>query len=201
MKKLSLAVTSMLQEQGIIEKEDMDACSYGLELAFLSVLEVLSILLLAIFVGNFLSTVIFFISFVPLRIYAGGYHADTRIGCYIILLVVYAAFSVLIKHMPVEFFLAIEGCVGLFTVFMVWKLAPIIHQNKLVNEADRCFYRKCSLRIVFVLECVLLAGMIWNAENTSIFAFSLGQFAVSVSMLAAFVKNKRTGGETNEKVF
>lgn len=200
MKKISLAVTSVLQQQGIVKKEDVDACSYGLELAFLSVLEVLSILLIAIFAGNFLDTMLFFISFIPLRIYAGGYHADTRIECYIILVVVYVIFSILIKLIPAESFLTIEGSIGLFTAFMVWKFSPIIHQNKTVNEKERRFYRRVSLRVLFVLECLLLAGIFWNAENISVFAFSLGQFAVSASMLAAFAKKKRTGGGMSEKV-
>ncbi len=199
MKKVANLFSDALTKGGIIEKEEAAICSYGLELLLLAGLEFASILIFAIFAGNFFYTVLFFASFLPLRIYAGGYHADTHLRCYLILLLVYGLFSAFM-YVPTGFYLPIEVISAVLTIGVVRKLAPIIHHNKTANETERAVYRKISIKIMAVETVLLLAGMLWKRENRFVFAFSLGQFAVAFSMLAAFVKNKGKGGKVNEKV-
>ncbi len=200
MKEMADSLSKKLGEYGIIAKDEIDTCRYGIELFLTSVVEIVSILFIAIALGSFACTLVFFCSFLPLRIYAGGYHADTKFRCYMILLVVYGVFMVLIRFIPISYYLVFEGLVVASTVFMVWRFAPIIHKKKTVSETERFFYRKISIKIMMTEIALLSVGMIWNPENINIFAFSLGQFAVTASMAAAFVKNKMLGGEKDEKV-
>ena len=191
-------LSQTLQNQGVINKEEQDICRYGLELAFLSVCEFASILLLAIFVGNFMQTLTFFIAFIPLRLYAGGYHADTRGRCYLVLLGVYFAFAYAMKVTPIFLYQMVEIATIIFMLFMVFCFAPIIHRNKKVTDIERYHYRKISLIIMAIEVGIIIFGMIFCTIKQYVFAFSLGQFTVAVSMLAALVKIRR-GGERNER--
>ena len=105
MKSISQYISQTLGDEGIIKKDEIDVCKYGIEYFIISVLEILSVLLLSAFVGNFVCTLIYFVAFIPLRIYSGGYHADSKIGCYLILLSVYALFSVMIKYIPTNYYI------------------------------------------------------------------------------------------------
>ncbi len=193
-KKLTDTVSVTLEKNGIIEKEETAICSYGLELLLLAGLEFASVLLLAAFVGNFFHTVLFLLSILPLRMYAGGYHADTRLRCYLILLLVYSLFSVLLHYTPNELYPTASGVSAVLTVASVWSLAPIVHKNKTVTDEEKATYRKISIVIMTAEIALLIVGTIWRPESKSVFAFSTGQFAAATSMLAAFVKNKKERG-------
>ena len=193
-KKITDTVSVTLEKNGIIGKEETAICSYGLELLLLAGVEFASVLLLAAFVGNFFHTILFLLSILPLRMYAGGYHADTRLRCYLILLLVYGLFSVLLHYTPNGLYPAAAGISVVLTVASVWALAPIVHKNKRVTEKERAAYRKISLVIMSAEVALLLFGALWKPESKSVFTLSLGQFAVAISMLAAFVKNKKERG-------
>ena len=87
MKNISSEIADMLWNQGIIQEDDVNTCKYGIDLFISSFLEILSILAIAIAFGNFIETTLLFVFFIPLRIYAGGYHADTKLKCYLISLI------------------------------------------------------------------------------------------------------------------
>lgn len=79
MRNIANNIAALLNANGIIQEDDMDTCRYGLEIFISSLLELTSILFISIFMDNFLETLLFFAAFIPLRVYAGGYHADTQI--------------------------------------------------------------------------------------------------------------------------
>ena len=91
---LVMRTTDFLVSCGAIKQEDISIYRYGLEVLYLFMLEVLSILLLAVWIGNFFETLLYFAAFIPLRLFAGGYHANTRLGCYFVSLGVYGVFTV-----------------------------------------------------------------------------------------------------------
>lgn len=93
MQKLAQKTADQLAVQGIISQKDTAVYCYGLEALYSSLLELLTILFLSLFVGNFLQTMLFFAALIPLRVYAGGYHAKTRLRCYLMSLAVYGFFQ------------------------------------------------------------------------------------------------------------
>lgn len=188
MKSISDNITTKLESQGIIQKEDVDKCKYGLEVMLSSLFEILSILIFSVFIGNFLETVLLFASFIPLRIYAGGYHANTKLKCYLISVAVYIIFTLVLYILPRELYLWINVICAVFSITMVIKFAPIVHHNKSVNDIERKYYRKFSIIIVLMeTMIILIATAIVPFDKIGI-SLSLGQFSVSISMLMAIVE-------------
>lgn len=199
MKSISQYISQTLGDEGIIKKDEIDVCKYGIEYFIISVLEILSVLLLSAFVGNFVCTLIYFIAFIPLRIYSGGYHADSKIGCYLILLSVYALFSVIIEYIPTNYY-AVTGWGSIvLTAITILIFSPMMHNNKNFNDVEIAFYRKVSIKVMIIETVLIIAGIFIIPHSIFFYSFSLGQLAVSLSMLAAFVKSKMIGGECNEK--
>lgn len=147
MQKLAQKTANQLAVQGIISKKDTAVYCYGLEALYSSLLELLTILFLSFFVGNFWQTVLFFAAFIPLRVYAGGYHAKTRLRCYLMSLAVYGVFSMVLLMTPVAWLLPFAWGGSVLSLFIVWLLAPVAHQNHKISLKSRKVYRKTAIGI------------------------------------------------------
>ena len=189
MKNISSGIADMLWTQGIIQEDDIDKCKYGIDLFISSFLEILSILVIAAVLGDFIETVLLFVFFIPLRIYAGGYHADTKLKCYLITFVMYGFSYTLANITPPEMFVLINVISTLFSLIIVLVKAPIIHINKSVNDIERRNYRKISIEICLVETTIILLLTIAVPQNVIATYLTVGQVSVAISMLAAIVKN------------
>ena len=199
MKSISQYISQTLGDEGVIKKDEIDICKYGIDYFIISVLEILSVLVFAAFIGNFACTLTYFLAFIPLRIYSGGYHANSKIGCYFILLSVYALFSAVVKFIPEDYYITVSLSSTVMTAITILSLSPVIHGNKSFNNAEIKFYRNTSIKIMLTESVIIIVGILVVPHNKLFFSFSLGQLAVSLSMLAAFVKVKTTGGDIDEQ--
>ena len=192
-KNISNGIADMLWTQGIIQEDDIDKCKYGIDLFISSFLEIISILAIAAFLGNFIETVLLFVFFVPHRIYAGGYHADTKLKCYFISLVMYGFSYTLANITPSGMFVLINVIGTLFSLIMVLIMAPIIHINKNVNDIERRNYRKISIEICLVETTIILLLTMTIPKNIIVTYLTVGQVSVAISMLAAILKKHIIG--------
>lgn len=190
MKNISDNIADTLLQSGILQDDNVDACRYGLDIFVSSVLEIISILVISVFVGNFVETLLFFLAFVPLRIYAGGYHADTKLKCYFVSIGVYAAFTAAIYALPQSLYTTVNILMSMFSVVIVFAAAPVVHRNKTVNEVERMYYRKFSILICMVETLINLILTAVCPRNIYVVSLVFGQVAVTVSMVAAIVKRK-----------
>lgn len=190
MKSISGIIANTLWTQGIIQEEDIDTCRYGLDVFISSALEIASILIIAAFVGNFFEAVLLFTAFIPLRVYAGGYHADTKLKCYLISLGVYGIFTAIVNMLPQGLYSALNLSVTMFSLSTVLLAAPVVHKNKAVNDIERKHYRKFSIWICSVETTIILLLTAIFPKSPYIVSLAIGQAAVTVSMIAAKVKGK-----------
>lgn len=189
MKPLADITAAQLQEMGIVRQEDIAIYRYGFDALFTALLQMTSIFCLAIVVGNFFETFLFFLAFIPLRIYAGGYHAGTRLKCYLLSLANYGVFSLALLFVPGAFYSPLILCGCVFSGVIILNYAPIVHTNRKASTASKKHYRRVSLVIGGIEIIMLLTLQVIFKENPLIFAFSLGMISETLSMLA--VKNKR----------
>lgn len=196
---LSTQIANILKNNNLIKEEDFDICRYGIEAFCLSVLEIISILIISLFIKNFVYTLLFFIAYIPLRLYAGGYHADTRLRCYLILVAVYAIFTLLIRQIPQNYIIITEIITIIFNLIVVTVYAPMSSYKKKISASEHRHYRKCSLVVVFSETAVIIIGILLFNENIFVLSFSLGSFAVTLSMMANVIKCNILGGTRNEE--
>lgn len=190
MNKVSDSIANLLWEQGILQDDDISKCSYGLDIFISSIVEVLSILIISAFVKNFVETLMFFLAFIPLRIYAGGYHAETRIRCFLVSLAVYGIFTGILKLTPGELYLPLEISLVTFSAIITLVSSPVVHHNKNVNDTEIKNYRSISLKICFTEIVIIFVLALTEFGNKFAFIITLGQAAVTISMIIAIIKNK-----------
>ena len=184
MQRLAQGTAERLVAQGIIREEDAPIYRYGLEAMYSSLLELLSILALAALIGNFWQMVLFFAAFIPLRLYAGGYHASTRLRCFLTSLVVYAAFTIMLEIVPVAWFVPLAFIGGAVSFLIIWLFAPVIHQNHRSGLKHQVRFRRISIRICVVEVSAIIVGQILWSESALFFVALLGLLAETLSILA-----------------
>lgn len=190
MKYMSKYVAELLESEGVIKQNDVDVCRYGLEVFLSSFVEILTILVVSALLNNFIETVLFFAGFVPLRVYAGGYHANTKLRCYMVSVLVYGLFSVVLIVLPLHYYTYVNLISCVFSLIMVWKYAPIIHSRRRINTAEKKRYKKISVGIAVFQAVIIVAMTMCTKNNIFVFSFSIGQGMAVLSMLAAIIKNK-----------
>lgn len=199
MKNVYTHISKILADEKIIENKDIAICKYGLEMFVLSVIEIMFILILSILTKNFFNTLLFLTFFISLRIYAGGYHAETKTRCFLVFLATHALFTITINHLPIEHYLKISTLSMILSIVIVLMKSPIINTNKIVCDNEINAYRKISIFIVVLQSLVIVIGLLLFPLSKLILSLTLGQLMVAISMIAAIMKNKLQGGANNEK--
>lgn len=198
-KKLSDNIAEVLANGNVIQHKDKSKCSYGIDIMFSSVSEILCIIVLSTFVRNFFETLLFFVMFVPLRIYAGGYHADTRLSCFAILVGVYIIFSVFTYIGSENLYPAIIYGGMIFTLLMVLTAAPVMHSRKHLTKNEIQVFRRFAIIICCIEIALILITLPIFGCSKYLLSCVFGQLAVSLSMTAACIKKYLTERRSNNE--
>ena len=83
-KKPACKITQRLCEKGIISESDFDLYEYGFNMGITVLLNLISTIVIGVIASNVFESIAFFVFYIPLRSYAGGYHASTPRRCYFI---------------------------------------------------------------------------------------------------------------------
>ena len=84
MEQLSLYLAQKLNARKNTDKNLTDVYRYGLEILLSSTLTSLSIIILSLFLNSFGYALLYFLITIPLRMAAGGYHANTHKKCFLL---------------------------------------------------------------------------------------------------------------------
>ncbi len=191
MDSVTYKIASFLAKMGHIQKSDIDICRYGIELFIISVLEVASVLFISLFAGNFIFTAVFLCTFIPVRIYGGGYHADTRLRCYLLFLAVYVLFSIAVRF---EIFMqhsAVLSFIPILSLAAVTLWAPL--SEKSVNGAEKKRYRRISIIFAGAEAAAAVCSVLLGFYNIYIYIMILSALTSLLSITAGKIKNTIRG--------
>lgn len=142
-------ITKSLINNKFINDQDKDLYAYGLQLGITALLNIFITIILGILMGRIWESIVFLLTYIPLRSYAGGYHAKNQFRCDVlsILLIITAltGCSLLIKYdFAGRLLLPASGIIIFF-------LSPVEDFNKRLNQEETKNYRKKSRILVGVI--------------------------------------------------
>ena len=165
-------ITFILITHKIISIEDRDVYMYGLEVILLNacLLFVYAIIsLVSREMSNFLAYLVFFI---PLRIFAGGYHAKTSERCFVLSTIMYGISIVAVKVIPFLYKTSTAKMLGLISIFGIVIMAPMINENNPLNKKQVKRNRIISYAIIVfdLVVYILCYNFDWHiATNELVF--------------------------------
>ena len=189
--KLAKSTAHFFYEKNIVSGGDEEIYAYGMELLYSSVFNILLAVVIAAATDTLLPSTVFIITFIVLRQYIGGYHADTHIGCMLILAVVLITFGMLSKYIPTGLEIPISISSTVISIILVILFAPVEHPNKPLSDNDKIRLRKNGIIGIFMISVIIIIMILFDVARRYGMYIAMGMFTSSYAMLCGAIKNKR----------
>ena len=150
-------VTDSLVQNQIIDIEDRDIYCYGVQQGLVAVLNFATTLLIGCLYGMFWESIIYMICYIPLRHYAGGFHAKNPARCYVFS--IFMLFSILSAMKWVGFSSQICIIITLSMLVLIYIMAPVANRNKPLDSIEYGIYRNRA-RIITGIETAIVSALI-----------------------------------------
>lgn len=176
MYQLSLFLCKWMYREDVIREDDMETCQYGLQITMANMINFLIMMIIGGLFGSLWETGLFYVVFVSLRLFCGGYHADSYGKCFLMF-----ALTCLISTVAVRlFFQYATGLCFLFwaVIFLlgmcICKKVPIEHVNHPLSVDERKLFKKKSL-IVYMFWC-MTGILLWYLQMSQLFLSIISAF-------------------------
>ena len=141
-------IADRLCRQDIIEDADKELYVYGFNMLLTVSLNIISTIIIGLLFGMVFESIAFLVAYIPLRSYAGGYHARTPMRCYIISLLLIVLILLTLKLIG-ESVLALFILSAIGTIICV-TMSPVEDKNKPLDEIEKQVYRKKAMIILSI---------------------------------------------------
>lgn len=157
MKRLKEYIIDKLVLHNIISEKEAEIYKFGMECLALKLIHCISYLCIAACLRLLPELFVIACVLLPLRRNAGGYHARTRIGCYIFSCF-YIFIVLCISKAVINQFLWWGALV--LSDGLIFSLSPIDNENKRLDKIEFLHYRKKSRYILITanIGCILLTA-------------------------------------------
>ncbi|NCB43986.1 MAG: hypothetical protein EOM59_15410 [Clostridia bacterium] len=196
-KKVSNSIVrKMIDRQAIMENE-YELYDYGLQVIISSLVSFISAMAVGFVFQLSLAMFVFLICFALMRMYSGGYHAQSYLICYFELLALSVIIMITIKGMenlPVDL---IKIFLTLFTIvstLIIYAFAPVDHENAQLSEQEIPRYRRVVRRI-YIFHLVIVAVLVVFLVPICIpIAIALAALTSSILVICGQLHRKAKGG-------
>lgn len=167
--ELALSITSFLLRKVEVE-EEKDIYVYGLELIISGMLGAMLILLTGFIFHVQLYSIIFLAIIIPVRMYTGGYHADSRIVCDIVFVSSFISTVVITQYCLKNNYSEIVWIITLVSMLIICAYAPLENDNKPLTDTQKVKYKTISIImyiIIISISAILdITGRVLYSNNS-----------------------------------
>ncbi len=174
-------LTDAMIENGQCEKENREMVIYGLSMGIELLFNLLSTIVIGLFLGMLVESLLFLLAYPFLRTYAGGYHCEKAINCYFVSIGIIVIVLLLVKYAPTRYILISSLFSLSLSIPTILKLAPVDTINKKLDADEYKYFRKKTITNLIV-ECILIVILAVFKLYNYVFLISLS-FLVTAFML------------------
>lgn len=187
MARLSRKIGNNLVQSDIVKEEDAEIYIYGINQILVSVLNVSSALIIGLIFGVFPEITVFMAAYIPLRSFAGGYHAKTPLSCYVFSVIMLIVVSIGLKYLHIADWVYYAVLVAATLVVLV--LSPVEDSNKPLDEIEHKVYKRRTILIATVeLTLAMLLKLLMLDDLFIATAYSF--VVLSLMLIAGKVKKR-----------
>ncbi len=186
--RFSDMVTSLFIKSSVIQEEDKDLYQYGVEQICNIILNILTTFIIGALYGMIPEILIFMFAYIPLRIYAGGFHAKTPFRCYLCSVVITVIAISVMKFIEIPYFICIIATVASSTVIL--KAAPIEDKNKPLDSVEKIVFKKRTV-LIWLAEIILLFLFSILKMDLFVVPISLSMLLEGIMVILGIIKNKQ----------
>lgn len=188
---LSSKISSKFVEHKIITEDMVDIYKYGVEITISSIIGFILILIIGLIFKSLMQALIFYIIFIILRSFTGGYHASSYLKCNLIFSIV-ASLVIFFSKAATE----VRFSTGIINILFlpalsvfIW-LAPIENPNKLIEKKRRIYFKTGSVLAAVILYILSLILYINNHTFESAIIVTTMFITAVMCMITKFQKGE-----------
>lgn len=144
----------LLIRNQVVPTEDKAIYVYGFQQGCIILLNILTTIGIGVLFSRVIESVVFLLVYMPLRSYAGGYHAKTPLQCYL-----FSVFMMIVVlwmiGLPIWSGIAIAVSM-VIAIGIIFYFAPVAAPNKPLSQNEIQVYKKVTYRIVGILVGLVL---------------------------------------------
>lgn len=184
-----------------INDERAEIIQYGLQLMIGEIPKLILLIIIAIILKIGWLVIFAYLTMLPYKIVAGGFHLKTHIGCTIGTFIVYFGNGMISKNLvlqPIYFKYVVVGLVWIISIIMISLYAPADTVNFPILRKEE---RKLKKILSYVFASITLIGAIFIKDNTlsNIILINVLIESLSISKLAYKLTKNQYGYEIYQK--
>lgn len=136
--KASISIVRIWIHLGLIPSADVSLYIWALDYLFFNLLTWGTLLFLGFVFNCVPRCLLFLILYLPLRIYAGGFHAKTKIGCYLISAFTFLFVVLYPADTTIHFYHLVFPCIS---TCIIYYFSPVSATNKPLDDLEALHFR------------------------------------------------------------
>lgn len=151
-------ITYGLVADNIINSADVEAYKFGLEITILKVFHYVSYIAIALCMKKIIEFVVIFAVLYAFRRNTGGFHAKTRIGCYL-----FSCAVIFLSLLATEINFSWQGAavISILDIIILLILSPVKNSNRNLDteEIEYFRHRLRMLSVIFSVVYIVTLGL------------------------------------------
>ena len=180
---VNLFVEKLINED-IIVADDKEIYIYGVKEGIIILLNLITVVFLGILSDMLWESMIFMATYMPLRSFAGGYHARTQIMCYLLSVVLILLCLYIIREINLDF--TSVAIMVLLGIIPIAKFAPLGDVNKPICQKEKTVFRKKVNRILSV-EIIIIVFLLIMKNKMMASAMLVGIATVGIMIILQII--------------
>ena len=179
MERFLECILSSMKLRGVMEEDEEDVYRFGLECLLLKIVHYSSYIIIGMILKMTIPMLLSAVTLLPLRRKAGGFHARTRWGCYLVSCTIVVVICLLDK-IVFPMWLSIITFLG--SNVTIFAFGPVENESRLLEQEERKKFRKQMLFVLLMADAVII---ILGMKKWLIFQWLLNGMVV-VALLTLF---------------
>jgi len=179
-------IAQKLARLGLLDSEQVPVFVYGLDSLLNQAWCYACLLLTGLALGQLPDICLWIVTYTALRQRAGGYHAATRLRCFLLTQLIGAACLLAMRVIPAWACLALSAA----SAALVFGLAPVEHPNHPLNPRRRARQWKLARVIACAEAAAAAACWLWWPRGLPPVALGMGMAACMMALGAHAYRNK-----------
>ena len=174
-----------LVQLGSIKEEEKEIYAYGLQQGIFIILNIATTITIGYISHMLWQNILFMVAYLPLRSFAGGYHARTQLRCYLYSIILTSIVLSAVRFIPWTSFI----CIGLalFAGVIIFILSPVEDINKPLDQAEVIMYKKRT-SIILLLEMIVILFLLLFELNNILPCITVSLLTLSVMLVLGKLK-------------
>ena len=174
-------------KKGILQEEQRAMYEYAYEVMISKIINIVIAVIIAMVFNEPVIVAVLLAVYIPMRTYAGGYHAKTNWGCTLVSAAIIVGVCLLVRHYPLNSILPFNIGATLSSACIIWWLAPVEAANKPLDELEIKRYR-LRARILYIVG-IIISIMIYHFGLQQLsFVMNLAYIILAAMLIVGKVK-------------